>query len=275
MQKTDFPFEYIIGEDCSTDGTREIVFEYAKKYPDKIRVITAGKNVGMTENIRRLILAARGKYIALCEGDDYWTDPLKLQKQIDVLEKNTNIVITYHDALVIKDGKIVNANGTLCEDRKRNFTGNEIKTGINIITSTMCFRNVIKKFPENYYKVFNADTFLTSLLGNYGGGIYMHTITPNVYNAHSGGIWTNKSKIERELKSLSTPIELMKFYKKKKDLEFYEYFKRKTQIGILSIIEKNLTFPDKKFLYKILIKYCKCLGCKNSFYYLKKLFIRT
>ena len=76
MQKTDFPIEFIIGEDYSKDGTREIVFEYAKKYPDIIRVFTADYNVGSKANGRRCIKAARGKYMALCEGDDYWTDPL-------------------------------------------------------------------------------------------------------------------------------------------------------------------------------------------------------
>ena len=70
MQKTNFPFEYIIGEDFSTDGTREIVFEYAEKYPEKIRVITADYNVG-NANSRRCNRISRGKYIALCEGDDY------------------------------------------------------------------------------------------------------------------------------------------------------------------------------------------------------------
>ena len=88
MQKTNFAFEFIIGEDFSTDGTREIVFEYAKKYPDIIRVFTADYNVGSKANGRRCINAARGKYMALCEGDDYWIDPLKLQKQVDFLEKN-------------------------------------------------------------------------------------------------------------------------------------------------------------------------------------------
>lgn len=105
MQKTDFPFEFIIGEDYSSDGTREIVFEYAKKYPDIIRVITADYNVGSKANGRRCINAARGKYMAICEGDDYWTDPLKLQKQVDFLEKNPKFGLIYTKAKVFKDKK--------------------------------------------------------------------------------------------------------------------------------------------------------------------------
>lgn len=86
MQKTDFPFEYIIGEDCSTDGTRAIVMEYAEKYPDIIRVVTDDVNVGMKANGLRCIERCRGKYMAICEGDDWWTDPNKLQRQVEYME---------------------------------------------------------------------------------------------------------------------------------------------------------------------------------------------
>jgi len=95
MQKTTFPFEFIIGEDFSTDGTREIVFEYAKKYPEKIRVFTADYNVGAKANSTRCRKAFRGKYVAICEGDDYWTDPYKLQKQVDFLEANPEYGLVY------------------------------------------------------------------------------------------------------------------------------------------------------------------------------------
>ena len=88
MQKTDFPFEYIIGEDFSTDGTREIVMEYAEKYPHIIRVLTADQNVGGKANGVRCIRSCRGKYIAICEGDDCWTDPGKLKRQVALLEEN-------------------------------------------------------------------------------------------------------------------------------------------------------------------------------------------
>jgi glycosyltransferase involved in cell wall biosynthesis len=95
MQKTTFPVEYIIGEDYSADETRSIVFEYAEKYPDRIRVITADYNVGSKANGRRCVRACRGKYMAICEGDDYWIDPYKLQKQVEFLEKNPEYGMCY------------------------------------------------------------------------------------------------------------------------------------------------------------------------------------
>ena len=95
QQKTNFPFELIIGEDCSTDGTREIVFEYQKKYPEIIRVVTSEKNIGAKRNGLRTLKACHGKYIAYCEGDDYWHDPGKLQKQVDYLENHPECGMVY------------------------------------------------------------------------------------------------------------------------------------------------------------------------------------
>jgi glycosyltransferase involved in cell wall biosynthesis len=95
MQKTNFPIELVIGEDCSTDGTREIVFDYQKKFPEIIRVITSDQNVGAKKNSYRTTKACRGKYIAFCEGDDYWHHPKKLQKQVDYMESHPECGLVY------------------------------------------------------------------------------------------------------------------------------------------------------------------------------------
>jgi len=96
-QKTNFPFELVIGEDCSTDGTREIVFDYAKRYPNIIRVITSKQNVGMKKNGKRTFEACRGEYIAFCEGDDYWQRDDKLQIQVDYFNKQPECGLVYSD----------------------------------------------------------------------------------------------------------------------------------------------------------------------------------
>lgn len=86
-QRSEFPFELIIGEDKSTDGTLEICLSYQKKYPDIIRLITWQENLGIGPNYLRCLGRARGEYIAFCEGDDYWIDPDKLTKQVALMEK--------------------------------------------------------------------------------------------------------------------------------------------------------------------------------------------
>ena len=92
MQKTNFPFEVIIHDDASTDGTSDIIREYEAKYPDIIKPIYQTENQWGKKHIWRDIVLpfVRGEYVAMCEGDDYWTDPLKLQKQVDFLDAHSD-----------------------------------------------------------------------------------------------------------------------------------------------------------------------------------------
>jgi glycosyltransferase involved in cell wall biosynthesis len=97
MQKCTFPVNIVIGEDCSTDHTRQICVDFAKEY-NEIYLLPSDRNLGVLPNFLRTLKACEGKYIALCEGDDYWTDPLKLQKQIDFLEANSDYGLVHTDA---------------------------------------------------------------------------------------------------------------------------------------------------------------------------------
>ena len=140
MQKTDFEFELVIGEDCSQDKTREICFEYQKKYPDKIRVLWWHVNLRKVNhpagaNGRRTMAHCRGEFIAYCEGDDYWTDPLKLQKQVDIMRKYPNVGLVYTNCMLQK------GNQFLEWDKE-----SEVKYGL---MDGMCFLfiNVFSKMP--------------------------------------------------------------------------------------------------------------------------------
>lgn len=108
-QQTNFPFEIIIGTDCSPDGTDAIVREYADKYPQMIRAIFRERNLGALGNSRDILSRMRGKYLAVCDGDDQWSDPLKLQKQVGFLEANPDFVLVYTDIdqFYIANGKRV------------------------------------------------------------------------------------------------------------------------------------------------------------------------
>lgn len=104
-QETSFPFEVIIGEDHSTDGTRALVEACAKAHPDILQVITSESNVGPARNIARIQAACRGTYEAICEGDDLWIDPRKLQRQVEFLETHSDHVFCFHDALFYREDK--------------------------------------------------------------------------------------------------------------------------------------------------------------------------
>lgn len=102
-QKCDFLFELIIGEDCSPDDTLEIALRYQKQHPDIIRVFTSHRNVGGKKNEIRCQLATRGRYVALCEGDDFWNDQLKLARQVHVLRSNPDTSMTCHASFAVDD----------------------------------------------------------------------------------------------------------------------------------------------------------------------------
>lgn len=100
-QQVDFDIELIIGEDCSTDNTREICRELQQKYPGRIKLLLPEHNLGVGGNLIATLNAARGKYIALCEGDDFWTDPLKLQKQVCFLEANPTVGLVHSNVVYV------------------------------------------------------------------------------------------------------------------------------------------------------------------------------
>ena len=97
MQECDEPMEIVIGEDCSTDNTRAICEEYARRYPDKIRLMPKAPNKGVVDNYFDCLLACRGEYIADCAGDDFWIDRHKLQKETDVLRKDKSVTLVHTD----------------------------------------------------------------------------------------------------------------------------------------------------------------------------------
>jgi len=103
IQRTSFPIELVIGEDCSSDGTREIVRDYAKRYPDLIRAVLPEQNIGHGQILLRAIEAARGRYLAYLDGDDYWTAPDKLRRQVDYLEANPDCRSCFHDVSLVYD----------------------------------------------------------------------------------------------------------------------------------------------------------------------------
>jgi glycosyltransferase involved in cell wall biosynthesis len=145
-QKTHFPFELVIGEDCSTDGTREIVFDYARRFPDIIRVIASDQNAGMKNNFVRTNHACRGKYIAYCEGDDHWHHPEKLQRQADFLESHSEYGLVYsdHDRYFEKTGQTIqrfyHTTNHIPPDPVNVFQG--WGNGFNILTCTVLVRKI-------------------------------------------------------------------------------------------------------------------------------------
>jgi glycosyltransferase involved in cell wall biosynthesis len=152
LQKCNFSFELIIGEDCSTDNTRELVLGYQNKYPDLISCITPECNVGEALNELRCLKYASGKYVAYLEGDDFWTDPYKLQKQVDFLENNPDYGLVHGDVNHLNQatGKTIFAyNKTNKINIPEGSIFNELMVPSHLIkTMTVCLR---KEIFDRYY----------------------------------------------------------------------------------------------------------------------------
>ena len=154
MQETDFLIELIIGEDCSADRTREIVMEYQKRRPDLVRVFTSDVNVGMQRNGQRCFDAGRGKYIAICEGDDYWTDPRKLQKQVDFLEANAEYAMCSHAVKTVFEGGVDPHNPFVQPLRSASFE-DIVNRGLFIPSLSMVYRSsAMDSRPEWFLRLF-------------------------------------------------------------------------------------------------------------------------
>jgi len=184
MQKTKFPVEVIIGEDCSTDNTRKICQEYINQYPDLLKPLFHEKNVGMMGNWISTIQACKGKYIALCEGDDYWTDPYKLQKQADFLESHPDYSLCSHNADILEYGELKKmpliGKSTLTTD-------DIIMQDWGIMTASLMFRKDSFDIPSWYSQIKNGDYGL-QLLVSLKGKTEILPDTMSVYRKHAGGI---------------------------------------------------------------------------------------
>jgi glycosyltransferase involved in cell wall biosynthesis len=155
-QETDFPIELIIGEDCSTDRTREIALEYQRRYPEIIRVLFSGKNVGMHKNFRRTALAARGKYMAFCEGDDWWHRRDKLKLQIPVFRADDSRV------WVAGEVRIISAQGQIIALEKQS---NGAQQPLRLEYQDLIFET-FRQFPHPCTAVARTDPVRRVLLGD-------------------------------------------------------------------------------------------------------------
>ena len=194
MQRTNFAYEIVVSEDCSTDGTREIVMEYYTQFPDKIRVLLSEHNLHSNAVVSRGVRACRGEFIALLDGDDYWIDPDKLQTQVDFLERHLDCSACFH-----------NAHTVYADELPRNWTAPsqspfmtlaDIWRGNPIATGSTLFRNRLYELPEWYDEMPLTDWPLHFLNAEHGNIGYIDRVM-SVYRIHRGGQYSKLNEIEK------------------------------------------------------------------------------
>lgn len=201
MQKTNFAFEILVHDDASTDGTGEIIREYAKRYPDKIKPLIQTENQ-YSQGIDNISGAfnfprARGKYIFMCDGDDYFNSPDKLQKQVDYMEANPGCTLCIHSAAIELAGNL----RALAPKQMRPYCGNRIISAEEIVDkpsgyamSSMAFpASLVKKLPDYYVDCPVGDTPIQLMAAAKGYGYYMDE-PMSVYRVGVSGSWTAEGK---------------------------------------------------------------------------------
>jgi len=230
MQKTSFPFELVIGEDCSTDGTREIVLDYAQKYPEIIQAITSESNVGARNNSKRVQSACQGKYIAICEGDDYWIDPLKLQKQYEACIKYEAALVVHGSIFLIYQGeKLIKSEVRLTQDHSGYLEIEDIiLKNKNFETSSIFIRsNIIKNLPDWYERAPIGDVPLKLISASVGKVFFINEIM-SVYQHGVLGSWTfwqdEKMEID-EIRRIGFEKAYIEMYKNFDEFTEFRYSK--------------------------------------------------
>ena len=192
MQKTNFDIEIVVGEDYSTDNSRQILLQYQNKFPGKFNLLLHEKNIGAQKNQTVLLNNCDGEYIAICEGDDYWTDPLKLQKQVDFLENNSDYSLCCggyisHNTITDEKKEIVMGKYELNDKNGFSFTLNEMEKDWITKTFTSVFRSNCLEFSLlNQYRYLRDIHLFYHLIKN-KRGYYFNSVF-GVYNIHPGGV---------------------------------------------------------------------------------------
>ena len=257
MQKCDFKFEILIHDDASTDGTKQIIKEFQKNYPEIVKPFFQEENQ-YSKGFRGLntkynFSRAKGKYIALCEGDDYWIDAYKLQKQVDFLEQNTEVVACQHDRYVL--------------DKEQNLTFAKSKR--YIFSQCLVFKNTIDADFIHFAtttNLFNGDRLLEFYLKSIGK--YQHlSFTGAVYRYNGVGVFSQLTYLDQVVKGLDSFGKIYDFI----DQSSYAYKKsvlkelRHKMVQNLCILRKQRTGEIsidqiKEYYSKYNIKDIKSLG---------------
>ena len=253
MQQTSFDYELVVGEDCSTDGTKQIVMYYREKNPDKIRLLLREKNLGIIKNYVQTINACYGQYVALLDADDYWLDDLKLQKQIDFLDMNTDFSMCCHHAKNIDErGISLNVYSSRPGNRDSYVIEDLFRHCNFIATSSAIFRRgLFGDFPDWWQEMEFPDWPL-HILNALHGKIGFIPEVMSIYRIHSGGRYSGGNPVNN----------------KKRKIRMYNYLNKIFDYKYNEIIEKAVAIQTGKLVneYNATGNYKEAAECIRDYF---------
>lgn len=258
-QQTSFKFEVVVGDDFSSDHTLEEIRSYKSTERISIKILerkqgdsysAIRKKYGRLHNFYNILDNCSGKFIALLDGDDYWIDPLKLQKQVDFLESNPEYVIHGANALNYLDGKVTDQKKIQNdEELNRDYDLEYYRIQNNLVTATVMFRNVVSDLPKEFRKSIFGDWGLyIFLLKKTGKKCYVSSENFAVYRIHQDGIYSKMTRIEKN-KNHIKQIRFNKFFLNEKNNNIYNekivFYNNQIQLFLEEIFYQKL--KQKKF----------------------------
>jgi len=254
-QQTNFKYVIHVGEEDGPDGTRDIVEKYARKYPDKIRlfkwlkkdkILVNGLSTGRY-NFKETLKSASSKYVAYCDGDDYWTDPLKLQKQVDFLEAHPDYALCFHDVDIFDQDKRKVLPNTSTREVPATTDVMELANGNYIHAASIVLRNDFS-FPDWFDKVYLGDWVFYMLHIKNRKIRKFHEVMA-VYRIHKSGIWAKqnrKLRIRHTVESMELVLEHLensqqvKHALKKTIRKLHSQLESDPKISLIQRIKKKL-----------------------------------
>lgn len=296
MQKTNFPFKAVVHDDCSTDASAAIIREYAEKYPDIIEPIYEteniySKNLQQLRNIMNKACCGRSDYIAYCEGDDYWIDPYKLQKQVDYMDSHPECTMTYTDVYVeTPQGRLSRSEqeklwGKIrCDNKVVDVRYVINQHGATIHTcSLLCKEGFMNDIPEKARKCHVGDVPM-EIFASLKGSVYGMSDITAVYRYQSIGSWTQRQATKNiinfitDLNSYVCMLDSLDQYSNKRYTIFFQEAIVNHVVSQLILNRKDVKNEvlSKKFFMKLLLpSFCKTFSPTPSFSPLKKLLLRA
>jgi glycosyltransferase involved in cell wall biosynthesis len=226
-QVTDFPFEIVISDDGSDDGTRELCKKFARQHPDKIRMIARPKNLGVTGNYLETYKACSGKYVAFLEGDDFWLNPRKLQIQVEFLERNPDYAICCHNVYMADENGVLGA--TLLDSTKDTTTVEDLCTGDYISTPSCMMRNGLIGDPPDWLYEFPACDWPFDILNAEHGKIKFLPEPMAAYRLHNASAWSSLTPLKQSLVAIDLALKMNRHLAYRYDRQFSGYVKDNAQ----------------------------------------------
>jgi len=258
-QKTNFKFNLVISDDCSTDSTKDILKKYEEKYPDIVKCIYRKKNLGPMKNFIYSLNEIHTKYVALCDGDDFWIDDTKLQTQYDFLEKNKDYALCFHQPQIFYDDKSLHPTIHPVNIKKQVELENILNENM-IVANSVVYRwkykeknSLIKEFPKN---IVPGDYFLNIMHIATGKGYFIDEVMSK-YRKQPNGMWYLQSNPNTQ------------------DLFYLKYGKR--YLRFYKSVEKILNLPKKRLSPQkdwIICNKIRAYTKKRKYWSLKLLFYK-